>query len=176
MGETHLLHIRDEDFGQLPIGEPAPPLRGPASRSRGAPRRSRQAIQTSSSLSRLHPVAVRPFGIVQVPHDGSAFRPKLRAEAIRIGFCAEKALVAGFHLELVHGPFPKSGNEDFPDPRGAPDAHHVASSVPLIEIADNAHPDGIRRPDGKEDAVDALHRSFRGRRAFRTGCGAYPRP
>src|SRR5437763_14299292 len=48
------------------------------------------------------------------------------------------------------------GHEDFPEPAGMPLAHRHAASVPGVEIADQADPAGVRRPDRERDALDAV--------------------
>ena len=48
------------------------------------------------------------------------------------------------------------GDEKFPDAAAASHSHRMASAVPAIEIADDAHPFRIGCPDGKKHAGEAI--------------------
>src|SRR5690606_28638462 len=50
------------------------------------------------------------------------------------------------------------GQEQLPHAGLATDAHRVTAAVPLVEIADDAHPLGIRRPNRKNCPVYARDR------------------
>ena len=54
--------------------------------------------------------------------------------------------------------------------------HRVAAAVPVVEVADHAHPPGVRGPDGEVDAPEPLVRRSGGRRASRSCGSASPRP
>ena len=61
-------------------------------------------------------------------------------------------------LVLVERAFAEPGDEQFPEAAGDMLPHRVPAAVPAIEVADDAHARGVRRPDGKIDAVDAVDR------------------
>ena len=44
-------------------------------------------------------------------------------------------------------------------PVGAAVPHRVAAAVPVVEVADHAHPLGVGRPDGEVDAPEPLVRA-----------------
>src|SRR5712675_1711471 len=48
------------------------------------------------------------------------------------------------------------GHEDLPEPAGMTLAHRHAAAVPGVEIADQADPPRIWRPDREGDALDAV--------------------
>ena len=56
-------------------------------------------------------------------------------------------------LELVDRAGLEVGHEEFPHAGCAHAAHRVAGAVPAVELADDAHRAGARRPDGEGGAV-----------------------
>src|SRR5208283_5412385 len=103
-------------------------------------------LKPVSLLPRPHPLIIRPAVLIQVPYHGRALRPELGIEGKGVGLLREKSLISRFHLELVSGPLLGTGDEEFPGTRRAPHAHHVPSSVPIVEITDNAYAESVRRP------------------------------
>src|ERR1051325_3451670 len=74
----------------------------------------------------------------------------LHIEGVRVGL--EKGQAARrANLVLVKLARPQIGNEDFPDARDAQTAHLVQASVPVVEIADDAHARRMRGPHGERD-------------------------
>ena len=65
------------------------------------------------------------------------------------------AAVRAAHLELVVRPLLHAGQEDFPDAAAEQLAHRVHAAVPAVEIADDADPPGVGRPDGEGAAAHA---------------------
>ena len=59
-------------------------------------------------------------------------------------------------LELVAGARGDPGHEELPDAARAQRAHGVYPSVPVVEVADDAHRAGGRRPDRERRSGDAL--------------------
>ena len=47
-------------------------------------------------------------------------------------------------------------DEDLPDAGVAPQPHDVPAAVPVVEVADDGDPPGVRRPDGEVHAADAF--------------------
>ena len=107
VGVAHLLHVRDEDFRELPIGEPPSLLFGDPSPGAQVHLVDRdRATRTSSSPVASHPLFVRPLVFVQVPYDGGAFRPEFRVKGVGIGFLRQIALVAAISPRTcISGPF-----------------------------------------------------------------------
>ena len=63
------------------------------------------------------------------------------------------------YLELIESSRHHTGNEDFPHTGGAYSPHHVTTSIPVVEVAHNAHPLGVGRPyseAGSGNAIDGL--------------------
>lgn len=53
------------------------------------------------------------------------------------------------NLKLVQQTFVKLWHEEFPDARVLKLAHRVLAPVPVVEIADDTHAGGLRRPNGE---------------------------
>ena len=88
--------------------------------------------------SRRCPADARP-----ARHSGSAFsgsRPPSRAEQL-------------VFVEMARA---QPGHENLPEPAGMAPPHRHAPAVPAVEIADQADPPRVRRPDRERDALDAL--------------------
>lgn len=68
------------------------------------------------------------------------------AEVARGVRLLDPAAVRGEDLVLVAAALADAGDEQFPHSAGAERAHRVCSAVPVVEVADQAHGTGIRRP------------------------------
>ena len=58
---------------------------------------------------------------------------------------------------LYPEPSAKPGNEEFPHPGRAEDAHRMATAIPAVEVPDHADASRRRRPDGELHAAHAVH-------------------
>ena len=107
-----------------------------------------------------------PGELVDVPDDRRGLGPQLGGEAVGVGLLDEIALVTALDLELVDLALDQVGDEDLPDPRRPAAPHRVPAAVPVVEVADDADPHGVRGPDGEVDAAEALVVAEVGPQAF----------
>ncbi len=101
-----------------------------------------------------HPAAVVP-DVRRPGHDGRRGGRQLGASRHRIRLEAQPALLR-LDLELVERAFLDPGHEELPDPRGAQRAHGQGATIPTVEVRDDAHAPGVRRPDRKGGACLAV--------------------
>ena len=148
-----------------------------AATSRDAPRRSRSARRApGASRAAGHPFVVGPFVARQAVDARAGRRRHLLGEADRIGLERQQPAVGGRASRTCRSaPVRDAGNEELPDAGLDALAHGMAAAVPVVEVADDADPRGVRRPDGEGDAVDAVDGAAGGRRAARRGGGGCPR-
>ena len=105
----------------------------------------------------LHPGPVAP-GVVGVVDDRPRVGRHLGAAGHRVGLGAHD-VVGAADLELVDVPDAHVGHEQLPDARGPDEAHRVDPAVPVVEVPDDAHGLGARRPHRERDAADGAHRA-----------------
>ena len=158
MGEAQVAHVLRQLVGQFQIAERAVVLfRHPA------PRRQMHLVDghgrvavVAKLLLALHPIAVLPVPLGQVPHDrGGAWR-HLGVMAVGVGLERQQVAVRADQFVLVKGAVGQAGNEDFPHAGFDPQPHGMAAAVPVIEIADHADAAGIGRPHGEVHARDPV--------------------
>lgn len=100
----------------------------------------------------------RPSGIGRGRTPPRRARTRLGREGERIRLVRQPLAIAGLDLELVEPASLQARQEDLPDAAFVAQAHGVAPAVPVVEVADDRDPAGVRRPDGECHAVDARHR------------------
>ena len=77
-----------------------------------------------------------------------------------IGIRLQKNIPMGAaDLEFVMLSLGNSGNENLPDTGSPKTPHHVAATIPSIEIPDDADPLRIGGPDGEGSSIDAIYYS-----------------
>ena len=147
VGEAHLLHVRHELVRQLGVREKPVAFLGDA-----RPRPEvhfvdrHRPVEPASLLAALgHPRRVLPLVARDVSHDGRGLRRHLEGDAERVGLLEQDAGLRP-DLELVPLAVRQVGHEDLPDPGGHEQPHRVDPAVPAVEVADDAHAIGGRRP------------------------------
>src|SRR5215469_15169830 len=100
------------------------------------------------SLARLDPFVVTPLEPVEIKHERSGLNPMLAKESEGITFQDDLTKTIP-QLELIVGPFHDAWNEDLPDPGFDTFPHRVRPAVPVVEVAHDADPLGVRCPNGK---------------------------
>ena len=156
MGEAHLGDVGHQPLGELVVGEIAVALLGHAHpgaemalvdrdrRVAGARRRARPASSDPTTPARQ--ARARPRRCAAA----------LGGERERIRLQRQQLAVGALDLVLVGRAPVDPRDEQLPDAALHALAHGVAPAVPAIEVADHGHPTGVRRPDQKRDAGDAL--------------------
>src|ERR1700761_4136418 len=94
------------------------------------------------------PFVIAPLEAIEIKHHGSGLDSVLAVESERIAFQDDLTKTVS-HFELVMGSFGHARDKNFPDSGFDPFSHRVASTVPAVEIADNANSLGVGRPDRK---------------------------
>ena len=104
-----------------------------------------------------HPLGVLPLIAVEVvDHRGGARLIGLEGEGEGVGLQREGLARARDDLVLVAGALGHTRHEELPDAVAGVQAHGMAAAIPAVPVADHAHPLGVRRPHGEDDAVDLL--------------------
>ena len=106
-----------------------------------------------------HPLLVAPGELGEVPDHRRRLGAELGGEAVGIGFLHEVAVVPALDLELVDLTLAEIGNEQLPDAGRSAVSHRMATTVPVVEVADHADALGVGRPDGEVDAPESLVRA-----------------
>ncbi len=104
-----------------------------------------------------HPLLVVP-GVVEIPDDRRRGRRRLGVRGERVGLVEPRFRAARAQVVLVLRPRGHAGDEPFPHARGSVRREAVLARLPGVEVADDLHFFGIRRPDGEQDAVHSLLR------------------
>ena len=162
---AQVLHVGNQVRQPVPVGQPAVPssvFAAPGAR-RGLRRWTSGNAASRALGARFEPVRIVPLVAIDIADDRGGVRPQFCSEPVRIGFQPEVMPDARKNLEFVERALVQPGHEEFPDPTRAAIAHGLHAPVPEIEIADDAHPLGVRRPDGEMHASDA--RNFANMRA-----------
>jgi hypothetical protein len=108
----------------------------------------------------LHPGGVLP-DVGRARSDNRCIaRPHLEASAVGIGFGEHLAAVPVPDLEAIEDAGGDVRNEQLPYAAPRTHAHRVATTVPVIEVTQDAHTLGIGCPDGEQDASDAVNLMF----------------
>ncbi len=88
--------------------------------------------------------------------DRGVLRTHLGTPRKGVGLQRLKVAMRSDDFELVGRAGADVRGEDLPDAGVAAKAHDVTAAVPVVEVADDGDAAGIRCPDGKVEAVDAL--------------------
>ena len=88
--------------------------------------------------------------------DRGVLRPQFAAARIGVGLQRQQFALRADDLELVARAGANIRRKDFPNASVAAQPHHVAAAIPVVEVANDGDAAGVRRPDGKVKAVDAL--------------------
>ncbi len=120
-------------------------------------------MQTGASRSfrvaaPAQPILVVPFVRRRIGDDGSALWRVFGLLGEGVGLFGHEVAEPVLDLVLVDGADPDAGQEDFPHAALEADAHGMAPSVPVVEIAQHAHLPRVRRPDRERRAVDTVDR------------------
>ncbi len=113
-------------------------------------------VEPLTTGSRGHPFVVGPLEIGDVPDNRGGFGAKFGVEAVGVGLLDQVAVGSALDFKFVHFSLREVRDEELPDSRGASVAHRVPAAVPMVEVADHAHPHGVGRPDREVDAAEAL--------------------
>src|SRR5262245_49661621 len=109
----------------------------------------------------LHPLLVVPRELRKVGDDRRGTGRQLGRKSVGIALVDDfVVLPADAELVLLAGT--EAGNEDLPYAAGGVQLERVAAAVPVVEVADDAHGPGVRRPDGEVDPLHAVDRPHLG--------------
>ena len=159
MGEAQLL-----DIGNQPIGQLAPAvLAGDVADfiDLALPGAGMQLIDRQRCIvpmpgtARLHPGLVLPVEAQGRSDARSGVRRQLGGQGHGVGLERQDRILAE-NLVFVGLSRLQARHKDFPDTAGVAQAHRMPAPVPDVEITDHRNPSGIRRPDRKTHAVDAV--------------------
>ena len=75
---------------------------------------------------------------------------------IGIGLQRQQAAIGADQLVFVKMARTQAGHENLPETAGVPPPHRHAPAVPAVEVADDADPLRVRRPDRERHPLDAL--------------------
>lgn len=89
------------------------------------------------------------------PYNGSIFGRRLEEEPEGIGFQLDVTLEGADFVFVVRA-FSDTGDEYFPNARQSERTHLMATAIPVVEIAYDADPLGVRRPNGEACASNAV--------------------
>ena len=102
----------------------------------------------------LHPVLVLPGIFSKVKHNTCIVWAQLCRICVRIRFQIRQT-APGLDFVLIDVARADTRNKEFVDP-GLQKIHLICSSVPVIEVSDNADTDRIRCPDCEVNTTDAV--------------------
>src|SRR3989338_6396643 len=104
-----------------------------------------------------HPGAVAPRVAVERDDDRrGARRLELEGERVGVGLEGAGRAAGPDDLVLVARALADAGHEELPDAVAGVQPHRVPATVPAVEVADDAHAPGVRRPAGEHRALDAV--------------------
>src|SRR5262249_5821527 len=101
------------------------------------------------------PVVVRPGKFLGVPDDGGVFGWRFEKYAERIGFQLDVTL-ASADFVFVMCSLSDAGDKDFPDAGLAKRTHLMEAAIPIVKIANDTDALGVRSPNAKTCAGDAV--------------------
>ncbi len=153
--EAHVDGVGHQRVGELVVGEPAIALAAPPRSQVDLVDRHRLAPRLVSA-PRRHPGLVGPREVRRAADDRRGRRPQLGAEADRVGLERQQLAAGADDFVLVDRAFAQRRDEDLPDAGADALAHHVATAIPAVEVADDGDASRVRRPDGEVHARDAL--------------------
>ena len=152
VGKAHLDNIGDQPFGhRVPCQKPAIVI--------ALPRSGMHLIDADRHAARVDAgpmravVVIAPVELDRMRRDRRGGRAHFAGKAERVGLQRQHPAILGHDAIFIRVAWPDVGDEDFPhtNVRAAP--HRRATVVPMVEIADQAHQPGIRRPDREMDAA-----------------------
>ena len=158
VGESHVEGVFGELDGGVPVAQWLfPPFQAPSPGSEVYLVDRDRGIQTDAVPAMRHPFAIRPV-VVQIPYPGSGSGGQLGEEGERVCLVYGVIVVTRDHVILVAIPFAQTRNEALPDSGFVmSDLHGVRDWAPFVEIACDRHALRVRRPDGEECTLLALH-------------------
>ena len=164
-GAVRVLHDGQQlDVGEPEVGDVVDQVLGQvAVRHALAPRAEVHLVDAHRALVRvaagalLHPGGVGPL-VAGLVDDRAGVRRALGAPRHRVGLGAHD-VVGAADLVLVDVADPDVRHEQLPDPGGADQPHRVDPAVPVVEVADDAHGLGPRRPHRERHPAHVAHRA-----------------
>jgi hypothetical protein len=136
MGEAHFDAVGDQFVGKLVPGQESPVwLPAPGS---GMHLVDGNRLSPRVDLGPVRAVgAVTPVMVEIGRHDRGCRRSEFGAAGIGIGLERKSFAVRTYDLIFVGGTGLHAGGKDLPDPDIGPQAHDMAASIPVVEIADH---------------------------------------
>jgi hypothetical protein len=89
-------------------------------------------------------------------YDRSGRGPQLVRESHRVGPEGQQIVVRSNELVLVELAAHFDRDKDIPNPAFAPEAHPLDPAIPIVEVANDADPPCVRRPDREARAAYAI--------------------
>ena len=161
---AHVRDIIDELVGEFEVAEKAIPVVEAT-----FPRTEMDLVDRHGAVVGIgfcplrHPVAVFPLVAIQVVNDARGLGSVLGEKGKGITLHEEIATRSDeFEFVVIAGD--EVRDEDLPDPVVI--AHRVDTTVPAVEVTNDADPVGIGRPDGEGNSLDALVRTGVGSHRF----------
>ena len=147
VGETEVGEVPGQGLSRLTVGQGPPSAIGVL----GQPPRAQVALidrhrrmQQVDGLPAGEPCRVLPF-VAALGDNTRRGRRHLGGEGERVRPQTHLPVLAD-HLELVACAGAGPGQEDLPDPGAAQHSHRVHAAVPAVEVTNNPHGTGARRP------------------------------
>ena len=169
MGEAHPFGIRHQLVGKLAVAQPEVII------GMATPGAEVHLINRDWRIKLVSQLALRRLlDLFRQPADErGAIRAHLRFKSVRVGLHPQVAVGIN-QLEFIQLAVQRAGNEQLPDAGLFTQAHRVAATIPVVKLADDRHPTGVRRPDRETRADHAVHSiGMRAQRFIRTQVRAF---
>ena len=154
MGKTQLDHIIRELLGEDPVIEKL-------TVRTALPGSQMDLVNREGGMlpirfrARRQPGLIGPTEATLRTDETGRLRPFLKRLRVRVDLDVDVGRTIA-DLVFVEAALPDSGDEEFPNTGAAAHTHRVGAPVPLIEISDDAHALGTRRPDRELHARHAV--------------------
>ena len=155
MREAYVLHISDQFVGQFAVRVGLGVVVF-APRAKVHLVYAHRQLKRILSLALLEPSLIAPRKAARVPDDGCVLRCLLKESPHRVGL-EQQLILRVDQLELIVRPLPYLRHKPFPHTGIAQATHFVPAAIPVVKVANHAHTPGIRRPDGKRRALNAVN-------------------
>src|ERR1700721_1785503 len=113
----------------------------------------------------FQPRVIGPLELLAVPNDGGLLGRDFKKETERVGVQFDAAMRVA-NLKFIVRALPHTGDENLPDTRRPEQAHGMKSSIPVIEIANDADALRIGRPNGKAGPGNSVNHAELGAEFF----------
>src|SRR5438067_11980458 len=106
--------------------------------------------------ARAHPAAILPDMARRLGYNRGGARRRFGALGMRVCFQRQEFAMRAQQFVFVEMPGAQARHENLPEPAGMPLTHRHAAAIPCVEIADDADPLRVGRPDRKRNAFHSV--------------------